>query len=242
MADTEVTDLAPTDQKTGDEAEKDTSLVDVNLEKPKDGSQPAKPEGTSLLDKKTGDEKPADAKAGDKPADKPAATVPEKYTDPKLPEGFTLNAEAKTKFDGLAKELGMTQEAYQKVFDVYGEQLAADVKTKVDQFNQTISGWKEETQKELGTDIDKTLALASKGIDKIFSDPADNKAFREMLSESATGLGNWKLMVKAFSFVGKAISEGTFVEGNPATGAKKSAEEVLYDHPDSIAARKQAAG
>lgn len=224
------TDLAPTDQKTGADAKtEDKSTVDVNLDKDNGG----KPEDKASSQDKTKSED----KATDKKPDDAKPVVPEKYVDPTLPEGMKLNPELKSKFDAVAKELGLTQEQYQKIVNVQAEAVSGEVKTKMDQFNQTVQGWKDKTKEIHGAQTEAVLAQAAKGIDKIFSDPKENKEFREMLSEEATGLGNWNLMVKALSFVGKAVSEDKFIEGARGDDKKKSTAEVLYDHPTSVAAR-----
>lgn len=212
---------APTDKKTG--AETDVTLLD----KKSDDAKDKKPADGSLLD---GD-KPADAP---KVVDKPV--VPESYADPKLPDGLTLAPELKTKFDSVAKEVGLSQEQYQKFVNIQTEYTEAQMKQTMDAFNKQIQDWRDETKKELGADVAKSLAVASKAIDTIFTNPEENKAFRDMMTD--TGIGNWKLMVKAFTFVGEQLKEDKFIAGKPGNMERKSTEEILFDHPTSVAAQK----
>jgi hypothetical protein len=233
----------------------DTSLLDAPAQTLDAKSVPAEP--TSLLDTgKTADaaapdtsstketpsaEKPGTPSDGTTPDAKTepqakAPIVPEKYEDPKLPEGMTLNPELKTQFDAVAKELKLSQEQYQKVVDIQSKHTESQIKQTMDLFSKQINDWKDETTKELGPDPVKSLSVAAKAIDQIFTDPKENAEFRDMMK--TTGLGNWRLMVKAFSFVGKQISEDRFPDGRPDTKPRKSNEEVFFDHPTSVAAMK----
>lgn len=189
---------------------------DAPAEKKPDETSPEKPKAESLLDKKTEAEKPV---------------VPEKYADFKLPEGQKIDPEFMGKAQTVFKELGLTQENAQKLVSLQAENTAAQIKQTMDVYNKQIADWTAETKKELGADTEKALSVASKGIDEVFKDPAENKQFREMMKES--GLGNWKLMVKAFSYVGGLVREDKLVDGKPATDSKKTDAEVLFDHPTS---------
>ena len=219
---------APADPKAGTDTNTDTSLLDTKPEPGKEGSPPASPDAT----------KPADANATPTPNANTKPVVPEKY-ELKAPENTDVIPEFKQKYDELAKTLGLSQESYQKLADLQFEFSQQQMSKTMDAFNKQIQDWTDETKKELGADPAKALSVASKAIDKIFSDPKENAEFREMMKTS--GLGNWRLMVKAFTYVGKAISDDKFVEGRPGTPQRKSTEDILFDHPTSIAAMKEAA-
>jgi len=223
---------APTDQIPGAEGKAEGSLLDTKPAENADGKgEPQNPPASSDKTPPADPLKKPNATT-DKPADKgqtpPAATgAPEKYAEPKLPEGMVLVPEVKSQFDSLAKELNLSQDQYQKVLDLQIQHATTQTKLVTDAFQKQISDWSDETKKELGADPDKSLAIASKAINTIFTDPKENKEFREMMKTS--GLGNWRLMVKAFSFVGKSISEDRFVEGGPGGKEEKSIAERIYD-------------
>lgn len=210
---------APTDQLKGAEGKTEGSLLD----KPADGTKSGDPSKDGSL---------LDGAKPDKPESAPQKpSVPESYADPKLPEGLTLIPELKQKFDVAAKEAGLSQDQYQKFVDVQTAYTEAQMKQVESAFNRQIQEWKDETKKHLGAEPDKALSTAARAIDRIFTDPAENKSFRDMMAQS--GLGNWKLMVKAFQFVGEQLGEDKFVAGKPGDQGRKSIEDVLFDHPTS---------
>lgn len=231
MADSTDTTLldAPTDTKGGADGTQAGSLLDTKPAENADG--------------KTGDQKPgsqpdktppADSQPGAKqpPADSGKQTdakpqsVPEKYAEFKTPEGLVIDTNSVEKFDSECKTLGLSQENRDKLLSLQVEHTEGQIKKTMDAFNEQIKAWESETKKELGSDPAKSLGVASKAIDSIFTDPKENKEFREMMK--TTGLGNWRLMVKAFSFVGKQLSEDRFVEGRPDSKEPKTPAERIY--------------
>jgi hypothetical protein len=167
---------------------------------------------------------PADA-PGDKPADgtEPRAddkpTVPEKY-EFSAPDGAELNPEVMGKFEGLAKELGLSQEAAQKVVDVMGPQMAAVQKAQIEAVK---TQWAESarTDKEFGGEkLAENLAVAKKALDA-FGTPE----LHTLLNDS--GLGNHPEIIRAFFKAGQKISGSNFVQGGTSP-ASTSAAATLY--------------
>lgn len=162
------------------------------------------------------------AKPADAPADKSAEApkVPEKY-EFKAPEGHELNPDVMTKFEGVAKELGLSQEAAQKVVDAMGPQLAA---AQAKQLDAIKSQWTESarTDKEFGgAKLNENLSVAKKALDA-FGTPE----LRTLLEE--TGLGNHPEIIRAFYKAGQKISEPNFVPGGASGAPGKSAAATLY--------------
>lgn len=148
-----------------------------------------------------------------KPVDKPLA--PEKY-EFKAPEGSELNSEVMSQFEGVAKELGLSQEAAQKVVDAMGPKIAA-VQAAV--IEQQKAAWTESarTDKEFGGEkLNENLSMAKKALDA-FGTPE----LRTLLNE--TGLGNHPEIIRAFFKAGQKISSGNFVPG----GAGSSTPDAL---------------
>jgi hypothetical protein len=225
---------APADTKGGADGNKQGSLLDT---KP-DANEGGKPDGTKPAGSQPDKTPPADSQPGAKPpasgtttdsgktTDKPAPSAPEKYAEFKTPDGLALDQASLEKFDATCKELNLPQEKRDSLLTLQAQHTESQIKKTMDAFNEQINAWTDETKKELGADPTKSLAVASKAIDSIFTDPKENKEFREMMK--TTGLGNWRLMVKAFSFVGKSLSEDRFVEGRPDSKESKTPAERIY--------------
>lgn len=201
-----------------------------NLDAPKDNGG-ADEEG-SLLDVKNPDAKDGEKKEpsekqkdAESPKDEKPVGAPEKYSDPKLPEGVVLDPALKEKMEEKAKSLNLTQESYQELVDLHSEALKGFSEKTLNEYKKTIEGWKQETIKELGKDYQKELAFGSKAIDAVFKDQKQNAEFRTLLNDS--GLGNHPLIVKFCNYFGKSVGEDKLVEGSPA-GKDKTIAELMF--------------
>lgn len=171
------------------------------------------------------------APATDAPADKPAdgteppaapeaPKAPEKY-DFKAPEGSELNPEVMGKFEGVARELGLSQEAAQKVVDAMGPQIVAAQQA---QFDAVKAQWTEsaKTDKEFGgAKLNENLAVAKKALDA-FGTPE----LRTLLND--TGLGNHPEIIRAFYKAGQKISSANFVPGGGGASPSRDHASALY--------------
>jgi uncharacterized protein (DUF4415 family) len=177
----------------------------------------------------------ADAEAKAKATADAGKAVPEKY-EAKMPEGMTLDTDMVEKFTPVLKELGITQEGFQKLADAYApvitERVTAAVKQQNEasqaEFQKEVNGWGDKTKEIYGSNLQSELVAVSKGLDRVFAgNQQENIEFRGLMA--ASGLGNHPLMVKALSFIGKSISEGSVKEGKPISGGEpKTAAEVMY--------------
>jgi hypothetical protein len=167
--------------------------------------------------------KAADDKAA---ADKLAAetTAPEKY-ELKAPDGVTLDAEVLGEFEGLARDLNLSQEKAQKVTDL-GARLAQKWATNQAEAIQTAAAeWatSSSTDKEFGGDkLTENLAISKKALDA-FGTPE----LKTLLNDSR--LGNHPEVIRFMYRAGKAISEDRMVTGGagPVTAATSTAK-ALY--------------
>lgn len=168
------------------------------------------------------DDAAAAAKADEaaKPTEKVA---PEKY-EFKAPEGVTLEPEALGEFEGLAKELKLSQEEAQKVTDLgakmsqrWATQQAEAIQTAAAEWAATSTA-----DKEFGGDkLAENLALSKKALDA-FGTPE----LKSLLNDSR--LGNHPEVIRFMYRAGKAISEDRMVTGGagPATAATQA--KTLY--------------
>lgn len=149
------------------------------------------------------------SKEGDKPAG-----APEKYEAFAVPEGYSLDETLVSEFEPTLRELNLTQEQAQKVFDFapkYAEFVSKQTAAAVlDQLGiADRAAWVDQTKadKEVGGDsLPESLAVAKKALDKFASPQLRDVLFK-------TGLTNHPEMVRAWARVGKAISEDSFVPG-----------------------------
>ena len=140
--------------------------------------------------------------------------VPDIYADFTLPEGVKLDSELLAEAAPVFKDLGLTQTQAQTLIDLQSKKAEADVQKQMNDFNQMIDGWKQQSQddKEFGGDkFDESVAVAREAIDK-FGTPE----LKDLLSEH--GVGNHPEVIRFMVKVGtltreKAISGG----GRPAS-------------------------
>lgn len=168
------------------------------------------------------------------PADDVVPVVPEKY-ELTAPEGMTFDDEAMAVADPVFRELGLSNEAAQKLMPVAGEfaqrvATAAVEKAQADseaQFAAQKAAWANEAKAdaEIGGDKwDETVTLSARALDKL-GYPAGSP-FRQFLTE--TGLGNHPEMIRAMRRVGERVSDDKFERGDAAPTAKPQAKEALY--------------
>lgn len=164
-----------------------------------------------------------------KPKEGDAVTgAPEKY-ELAAPEGFELEPETTAAFEGVARELNLTNDQANKLVPL-GAQLVAKLQAQqTDAHQQQVAKWADEAKadKEFGGDkFDASLAVALKARDRFAT--AELKTLMDQ-----TGLGNHPEMVRLFHRIGTAIADDSFVQAPAAGGQQKSAASVLFDHPSS---------
>lgn len=162
-----------------------------------------------------------DTEADGKPAD---AGAPTEYADFTLPEGIEIDADVMTEFKGLAKELGITQEAAQKLIDLQASMEEKRAETLQQMVADQSQQWANQVKNDPeigGENYDQSVALAVKTIET-FGSPE----LRTLLNDS--GLGNHPELVKFCHRIGKAISEDTLVMGGDQGTPKKTPEEIMY--------------
>lgn len=175
-----------------------------------DGTKPAA-EGTTQAPT-AGDTTGKDPKAGE---GTPAATdanatpiVPDKYTLT-LPEGSPFDESDLVGFADEAKALGLTQDAAQKLVD-----------TRIEQVNVAASKYLSELTADPemgGANLEKTVELAKAGRDVLFPPDSEEAALINDWFER-TGLGNHKLLVRAFARLGRRMAEDPGVTGGGKGG------------------------
>ncbi len=143
--------------------------------------------------------------------------APEKYEPFKLPADVTVNQPILDEFHNLAKELNLSQEKAQKLVDLQLKHVETFAQTMQDEFQKIKDGWKADTKKALGTNLQPSLVTAGRAIEKL-----GTPELRQMLNQ--TGVGNHPELVKFFVEVGKLVSEDKVVDGKNKSVIKSDAE------------------
>ena len=154
-----------------------------------------------------------------------AKGAPETYADFTLPEGVQLDAAVVDEIKGLAKELGVSQEAAQKIADVAAKSTKSFETQQAETVKSISQGWAEETRndKEIGgTALAENLAKA-----KAAMDATTTPQLRMLLDR--TGLGNNPEVIRHFLKIAPAFAaDSTFPGGKAPGDGKQSAAKVLY--------------
>lgn len=170
----------------------------------------------------------ANSGKADEVTDKPAG-APEKY-EFTPPEGTQVDAAYQTKFEGVARELNLTQEQANKLYALGSEMAQAQQKAFETALTQQSDQWAEasRTDKEIGGEkFDASVSVARKAL-ATYATPE----LRTLLEQ--TRLGNHPEVLRLFHRIGTSIADDTLVNAASAGGSeRKSAAQVLFDHPSS---------
>lgn len=163
------------------------------------------------------EEKPAEKKGG--LAGMLAEEAEQEEAKPEVPEKYDFNTHESEDFDSdsyseIAKELGLSQEAAQKVIDAILPTMAqkqnARMEVQAKEFVAALNTELKEDKEIGGADLEKHLNLAVKAVRK-FGSPELEAILRD------SPISSHPEFVRFFSKVGQAISEDSFVaSGNTA--------------------------
>ena len=154
--------------------------------------------------------------ATEQPPDKPQG-APESYTFT-APDGLALDSGVTDAFAGVAKELGLSQDAAQKLVATMAPVMA---QRQAEGLQAQRTEWREQAvaDKDFGGDkLADNLAAARRARDA-FASPE----LTQLLEQ--TGLGDHPEVIRLFVKTGKAMSEDGFVTGR-AGGATRDARTI----------------
>lgn len=186
------------------------------------------PDGKTLL---TEGEK---AKPEAKPDDKTAKTgAPEKYEDYKVPEGFELDPEVKTKADGLFKELGLSQDEAQKAVDFYQTLAKEAGEAPYKEYQEFKDNLRKEALEHPdlrgkigpGQEVNVRIAKALDGL----GDPKLVTDFKQFMD--ITGAGNSSAFIRVLDKLAQRVTEGTHVAG---TGPSRAGQSAPNEAPPTV--------
>jgi len=151
-------------------------------------------------------------------------SAPEKY-EFAAPEGREFDVETIAAYSEVARELGLSQEAAQKLLDRMGPTMATRQQTQIQAVRE---GWAKSSNEDKefgGSKLPENLSVAKKALDA-FGSPE----LRTLLNES--GLGNHPEVIRFFFRAGNAISEDRFVGGS--AGKPKGQPKSFADLADAL--------
>ena len=134
-----------------------------------------------------------------------------------LPEGETLDEAISQKFGEICKGMNLTNEQANQMA-AYGFEYGKGLIQQMNDMREAqYDKWQEETRKELGADFEKTMNEYGTGLQHL---EKTCPGIRKLLSE--TGVGDRIEIVRAFSELGRLVSEDGGVGGGNPQGGKTS--------------------
>lgn len=162
--------------------------------------------------------------------------APEKYADFKVPDGFKFDDKALTEATATFKELGLTQDAAQKLIDTYAKVGREATEAPYKAWANTQKEWLTDINDRFGSKAELVRTDISKAIDSALP-PSLARAFRGALD--ITGAGSNPDVVEALSIMFKPFVEGGSLkpggispQANKPPGApeRPSIAEAMYSH------------
>lgn len=130
--------------------------------------------------------------------------APDKYEPFKLGDGFTMSENDFNGFSQVAKNIGLTQEQAQKLVDFQSTMVKQSHDSRMQESNDVIESWKQDTIKQLGENLKPQQAIAKKALN-------DRPELAKILTD--TGLINHPDVFKMVVDYGRLTSEDTLVDG-----------------------------
>jgi hypothetical protein len=224
-SDTVLTDsaTASTDASAATTADTTTATAAPDTLLTGDDAKPAPTDDATKTEEPTkeGEEGKEDAKKEEQKG------APEEYEAFKLPETFKVDEPVMGEFKTLAKELGLSQEAAQKLVDMQaklqGNNATAFTQSLQAHVDKTATEWAATAKADPeygGAKFSENVAVAKQALDA-FGTPE----LKALLNESR--LGSNPELIRFMFRAGKAISQDGFVSGRAASAAKDTAS-ALY--------------
>jgi hypothetical protein len=145
-------------------------------------------------------------------------------------EGIEIDADTLTNLKDLSKDLGLSQEAAQKVADLGALQAQRWAEQQQQAMQTAQAEWVDQVKsdKEIGGDaLTENLSVAKSALAR-FGTPE----LTQLLDES--GLGNHPEMIRAFHRIGKSISDDVIVAGGRGTNQPPDPAKRLYDKSNLV--------
>lgn len=204
---------ATTTAAATDAAATETTAVDTGLKMPDSLL------GDPAVETKEGEVKTEETKVEE--------AKPIEYTDFKVPDGLTIDAEKLGAFKAIAAEAKMPQEVAQKMLDIYTAEFKQITEAPMRAWTALQNTWRDEVKNDPvigGANLDKNLATVKTGLKNLLGEDAGK--FFEALN--ITGAGNNPEIVRGLLKAAAPHAPATAVNGSPGKGGGKTAGATLY--------------
>lgn len=154
--------------------------------------------------------------------------APEKHEDFKMPEGTELDAEVGAAFQGVAKELNLSQEQAQGFLDKMAPVLQ---KRSADRIAAISNEWMEQSKadKEFGGQkLMQSLSDIARLRDT-FARNADGSIDADIQEFLSSPMGNHPGALRLLSRIGRAFGEAKYPGGGSAEDGRYTAEQFYQD-------------
>jgi hypothetical protein len=187
----------------------------------KDQQTPPTPE----VEPKPDAEKKPEDEAEKKPAEA-AKGPPEKY-EFKAPEGYEIDPKFAEEASAVFKELGLTQDAAQKLVDMYSAKVTAAIETPFKAYEDLRADWRKEVvaDKDIGNGKDDLKPEVKAAIGHAIDSLPNAKEFREAMV--LTGAGDNPAIVRAFASFASRLAEGKGVNGSGPSPLGQTSKATL---------------
>lgn len=140
---------------------------------------------------------------------KPEVNAPEQYEPFSIPEGWMLEGDLKESVDTTFRELNLSQEAGQKLVDMYVQRMTAEKERELTALADQRRAWRQELRSRPQYETER--ALARKGANAVVRTSAARDLFQDTWLQDHPGV--FDLLVE----VGRLLGEDTPLNtGTPA--------------------------
>lgn len=184
-----------------------------------------------------------DTTSTSKPPEAKPPAAPDAYSDFTAPEGYTLDKDAIAAVTPIFKELGLSQEAAQKLVEVHAKQMIDAAKAPQSAYETMRNDWVAKAKSD--PDMAKAVNGDKTGLDAVkldmgralnaIGDPALAAEFKAAMD--LTGAGDHPAFIKTFWKLAQFATEGKHVTGGgpsphgqqaPGTTNRPSPAAALY--------------
>ena len=149
--------------------------------------------------------------------------APEKY-ELKAPEGLTFDEASLASFEGVARELNLSNEQAQKIAEWDAKRMTELNQRQQESWKETTAKWVDDVKADSeigGKNLDTSVRHAQAALKK-FGTPT------LMSQMEATGMGNHPELVRVFARIGKAMAEDTFVTSSTSGDGQMDPAKTMF--------------